>query len=132
MLLELTTEKAAFEVETPCNGVLRKKLASKKSILPAGYVLALVGGASDSLPDVESSNRKLIAKHRASIRAVAKPKKDLSSRKSKVRVRATPAARRIARENSIELSVVSPAKGSEVITEELVLNYLKLKKDDAK
>ena len=43
VLLEITTDKAAFEVESPRSGTVRKLLADVKSLLPVGYVIALVG-----------------------------------------------------------------------------------------
>ncbi len=131
-LLELTTEKTAFELESPCKGILRKQIATTKSVLPTGYVLALVGGASDALPDVEPANRTIIETHRKASAPISKPKAGNKRTKSKERVRATPAARRVARENDVELADVKEATGSEVVSEELVLKYLESRKDGAK
>jgi pyruvate/2-oxoglutarate dehydrogenase complex dihydrolipoamide acyltransferase (E2) component len=64
-LVEMTTEKAAFELEAPAAGVLRKILAREKSVVPVGYVVALIGGADEELPDVSSLNRDLLARGRA-------------------------------------------------------------------
>lgn len=128
-LLELTTEKTAFELESPCKGVLREQVAKTKSVLPTGYVLALVGGAADPLPDVGPANSKLIEKHRKAVAPRSKPKVGAKQAKIKERVRATPAARRVARENGIELADVKATTGSEVVSEELVMKYLESKKD---
>ena len=57
-LVELITDKAAFELESPASGVLRKILAREKSVLPAQYVIALIGDGA--LPDVSEYNRRLV------------------------------------------------------------------------
>ncbi len=122
-LLELTTEKTAFELESPCKGVLRRQVASRKSVLPAGYVLALVGSASDTLPDVDTANSKLLAKHRATGTATTPKAKKGRIAPGKTRVRATPAARRIAKEPSIDLADAQAATGAKVVTEDILIAF---------
>ena len=129
-LLELTTEKTAFELESPCKGVLRRQVASRKSVLPPGYVLALVGAPSEALPDVDTANSKLLAKHRASTPSSSPKAKQGRVAPSKARVRATPAARRIAKERSIDLADAQAATGAKVITEDVLITFLETTKGD--
>lgn len=126
-LLELTTEKAAFEIESPCNGILRKIFAAEKSVLPEGYVLALLGGEADLLPDVESFNSRLMSEYRESLRG-GESQSGTFSRKQEKRVRATPSARRAAREKGIDLEAVAGYANVEIITEDIVLEYLKTRR----
>ncbi|MBA4387925.1 MAG: hypothetical protein C0404_08080 [Verrucomicrobia bacterium] len=125
-LVELTTDKASFEFESPAAGIVRKILAPEKSIVPVGYILALVGEASDPLPDVSAVNRELLAKHR--------PKKTPRPPATPVATgvppgvstipKATPAARRLAKEQGIDLDVVRRTTGADTVTEEVIRKYL--------
>ena len=121
-LAEITTEKACFELESPRSGIVRRILAKEKSILPVGYVIAFIGGAADPLPDVTESNRKILDKHR---RSVGKKLSRVRDRKAARRiVRATPAARRLARELGVDLANVGRDAEVEIITESIVRSYL--------
>ena len=121
-LVELITDKIAFEYEAPASGMLRKILAREKSVVPVGYILALIGDPCDPLPDTERLNQKLLAESRNAagntanaVRGVAKPPPgDLPL------VRATPAARRLAREHGLDLRSIKLIPSGAVITEEMV------------
>lgn len=125
-LLELTTDKTAFEVEAPRGGVLRRIVAPVKSIVPVGYVLALIGPAGDALPDVEAENADLMKKHRAraggarATRPAAAAKGRGPTRRA---VRATPAARRLARDLGVDLADVQKQVGAEVVNEDMVRRH---------
>ncbi len=131
-LVEMTTDKAVFEVESPCAGVVRKIFAKVKSVLPTGYVVAFVGGASDPVPDVSASNAKLLEK-RSRPGPVAKsmaPSETPASAPAapgpvSSAVRATPAARRLAREKGIDLAKLRDDSKVDVVTEEMVRQWLK-------
>jgi 2-oxoglutarate dehydrogenase E2 component (dihydrolipoamide succinyltransferase) len=133
-LVEMTTDKAVFEVESPCAGVVRKILAPEKSVLPTGYVVALVGNATEALPDVSAANAKLLAKRESAppaAKPVAPPAAPAAARPAPAAasasgsaVRATPAARRLAREKGIDLAKLRDDSKVEVITEEMVRQYL--------
>lgn len=123
-IAELTTDKAAFEFESPCSGVLRKILARKKSTIPVGYVMALIGGPADPLPDVTEANRKLLDQHRqAAGRKKPGSGQSALAASGKAMVRATPAARRLARERRLDLAAVQRSAKADVVTEEMVRDY---------
>jgi len=63
-IAEMTTEKASFEFESPCSGILRKILVPEKSILPVGYVIAFIGDSKSKLPDVSNYNKRILQKYR--------------------------------------------------------------------
>ena len=110
-LVEIITSKATFDVESPEHGVLRKILAPEKSVLPVGYILAIVGDAQETLPDISSENAALVESFRAE--AAASPQDGEEAVQAvPQKVRATPGARRLARELNIDLATIPPAKGS--------------------
>ncbi len=123
-LVEVTTEKACVEVESPCSGILRKVLAEEKSVLPVGYVVAIIcDNLEEPLPDVSAENEALMEKLRSSA-GRKRRKRAGRSRGRKERIRATPAARRRARELGVDLSSVR-SEGVEVVTESMVDEFVR-------
>ena len=60
IIVELVTDKAAFELQAEEDGVLRAAAAPEKSTVPVGYVLAVIAGADETLPDFEVENSSLM------------------------------------------------------------------------
>lgn len=131
-LAEMTTDKAAFEIPAPSGGIVLRILAETKSVLPTGFVLALIGKSGDCVSGIEDANARLLA--RANARRPTKPAppanpvRTVGETGSPVAgsgpVRATPAARRLAREHGLDLSDLRRALQVEVITEEMVRRRL--------
>jgi pyruvate/2-oxoglutarate dehydrogenase complex dihydrolipoamide acyltransferase (E2) component len=121
-IAELTTDKAAFELESPASGKLRKTLARERSILPTGYVIALIGSDHDPLPDLSEHNRRLLeARRPAAAKAISpSPAKTADD----APIRATPSARRVAREHQLDLSEIRKKVATDVITEDHVRKFL--------
>jgi pyruvate dehydrogenase E2 component (dihydrolipoamide acetyltransferase) len=130
-LVEMTTDKAAFEFESPVAGLLLKIISPEKSVLPTGYVVAIIGAAGEALPDVSASNARLLEGRKVKIKPnPASPPPVVSSVPSVSAlptdpglVRATPAARRLAREKGIDLARVKAENQAEVVTEDMVKRF---------
>ena len=129
-LAEITTEKATFELEASVDGELLETLAPERSMLPVGYIVALIGAQGETDPKVGALNAACVAAARAAQQGsdpepgVAEPAATYSSPAVPAdRVRATPKARRMAREQGIALEDVRRATGAEVITETLLRSY---------
>jgi pyruvate dehydrogenase E2 component (dihydrolipoamide acetyltransferase) len=115
-LYELDTEKVTQEVEAEAAGVLLR-IAVSEGEVPVGTTIAFIGEAGEPVPDV-SGNGKVSAAPAEEPTAArpeepeAKPEPAAETpepRKPKPgeRVKASPLARRIARERGIELSSIS-------------------------
>ncbi|MEI6788106.1 MAG: biotin/lipoyl-containing protein [bacterium] len=126
-LVELSTSKAAFEVDAPRSGLLLAILAEVKSSLPVGYVVALIGDSNDILPDVSASNRRLIETQTRKFQGVPLGK-GKQTEAGTGPLRATPAARRLAREHGTDLALVQAKYKVEVVTETVLNKYLTEKK----
>lgn len=122
ILLELTTDKGVVELEATHAGVLRRILATENSTVPVGYILALIGDAAEALPDVVPANQALLEQHRQASGHKARP--TVAAAPGKDHVRATPAARRLAREKGIDLAAVQKALGVEVVNERALEEFL--------
>ncbi len=122
-LLELSTSKAAFELEAPRSGVLRAILADVKSSLPVGYIVALIGDAGEVLPEVSAANRRLMETQTGKVKTTPAASSKTGEAGTGP-LRATPAARRVARERGIDLAAVQAKYKVEVITESVLTKYL--------
>jgi pyruvate dehydrogenase E2 component (dihydrolipoyllysine-residue acetyltransferase) len=113
-LVEVITDKASFELEAEQDGVLRSQEAPAGSVLPVGFILALLGDADEVLPDIEAENEAIMDAYRAALLGFAPeeatPAPPPTSRlRSSGAVRATPAARRIAAREGIDLGPLAAA-----------------------
>jgi len=159
-LCELITEKTTFELQGEGEGVLRLILAPEKSVVPVGFTLALIGDATEALPDIEPENIALKQIEEAAAAATGGSEPALSVPQLSVpslnvpsanvpspgvpaspaapaapiapaasaagagsRVRATPAARRAARDKGVAIEDVAAAFPGKVISEEDVAKF---------
>ena len=123
-VVQLITDKATFDLEAEEAGALRGILAPEKSNVPVDYILALIGEETEPVPDVAEENARLMAAHLARAGAAdwgGSPGRGAPGRR---RLRATPAARRLARQNNVDLSLVSPSGKGQVISESDVQAHL--------
>ncbi len=109
-LCEIITDKAKFEMPSPVAGVVLKILGPEHAMLPVGYVMCVIGEAGESVPDFNSKNEALVSAHRGSAAALELPGASAASAGlSGSAVRATPAARRMAKEQGVDLAAVAKA-----------------------
>ncbi|MGO4869494.1 MAG: acetoin dehydrogenase dihydrolipoyllysine-residue acetyltransferase subunit [Roseiarcus sp.] len=110
LLFEIETDKAAMEVEAPASGVLRAVRAQAGEVLPVGSVIGWIVGEDEPFdPDLQALAGELRALLSASARpaaASASPSEASRSRSAPVgeRGRATPLARRLARERGLDIA----------------------------
>jgi len=128
MLAEIITDKVAFELEAEYPGVVRRLLVKEKSVVPVGFVIALIGEPTDELPEVEQQNHQLLEAREQALRAaprVPTKAKELETARPARAFRATPAARRVARDHNVDLGEVVGTGPEGVITEADVRAMLK-------
>lgn len=134
--VEVSTDKAAFEIEAPASGTLLAVFAPEKSIVPIKYVLGLIGAAGEEDASATADNAALMAAYRASLAApaamaatAAAPKPTPAGAASapaasaSPALRATPKARRYAQSKGIDLAEVARATGATMITEAIIVQY---------
>ncbi|MEI8242170.1 MAG: biotin/lipoyl-containing protein [bacterium] len=154
IVAELTTDKATFELESPASGTLLEILAAPKSVVPSGYILALLGEAGETDPDAPAHNAALMKKHREEAGGQRTEGSDQrtegSGQRSEVRdqrtevgeqssaathshlppaaptarIRATPRARRLAQEQGLDLARIQAESGAEIVDEAVLQKYL--------
>jgi pyruvate/2-oxoglutarate dehydrogenase complex dihydrolipoamide acyltransferase (E2) component len=122
-LCELITEKTTFEFSSPVEGVVRLIALPAKSVAAVGEIICLIGEPQDELPDLETVKS-------ASEQASGKSTFERSIVKSTLakrndRIRATPAARRAAREHGLSLDEIAAVFPDKVLIEDDVNNFRK-------
>lgn len=130
-LCEIITDKATFEYEVEIGGIVKAIYCPPRSTVPVGYIIAFIGAEGEEPPDdIEAQNLALMAEHRARAQAELDLDLDLpAAAKSRAaragRVRATPAARRLAREHDLTIEQVAAALDLQgVIGEDDVRRFL--------
>lgn len=106
-IFEVMTDKIAIEVEAYDEGVLLKKYIGDGESAPVNSVIAYIGEAGEDVPaEMPSGEAEAAVEEEAekAAEAVAEPVNETAVATTKVR--ATPAARRIAREKGIDLQKV--------------------------
>lgn len=106
IVLEIETDKATLEVESFGSGVLLKCLADEGATVPVGSVVALLGPAGMDVDDYVVKPRPSATTATPRIAENPKTIPDSSSTRSGA-VKASPNARRLARELSVDLREVT-------------------------
>jgi pyruvate dehydrogenase E2 component (dihydrolipoamide acetyltransferase) len=99
-IVEVLSEKVTYDVEAPASGVLRKILAEEGMDLPVDATLAFIASPDEELPESEIEATPSVNL----VEEVAKAEKEGGAVKE--RVSASPAAKRLAREQNIDLTQV--------------------------
>ena len=127
-LMEVMTDKAAVEVESPASGVLRKIIVPEGETVPLATVIAVITDPDEPLPGKYAQGPAKPAEPAAAAPAPEEPKAPV--RRGGERVKASPAAKRVAREQGLseeELSQVPGTGPGGRITEGDVLDYVAAK-----
>lgn len=130
VVAEISTDKAAYEIEAPAAGRLISILAPEKSVVPVKYILGVIGEDGENADDAAAENTRLMSAYRASVAAPVPSSQQVpaSARPAAPAtasgLRATPKARRFAQANGIDLAEVQKATGAAMITEAVIQEYL--------
>jgi pyruvate dehydrogenase E2 component (dihydrolipoamide acetyltransferase) len=104
-LFEIETDKAAMEIEAPADGILRNVLVNEGASAPVGSAVAYIYAEGEAVSAGAAKAEAPKAETPAPVKAaiVAQPSAAMNGEGP----RATPLARRLAKEASISLSVIS-------------------------
>jgi pyruvate dehydrogenase E2 component (dihydrolipoamide acetyltransferase) len=133
---ELITEKATFKYEPEEGGVLLRILAEENSTVPVGFVIGLIGQPGEGVPDgIEAENQALLEATKQKARLGPDwPGGETPSSEGPPPVgvvRATPKARRMARDNAVSLEDVAAFVGeNRRLTDRDVSAYLAQQAND--
>ena len=127
VIAEIETDKATVEFEAYTSGVLRKIVVDEGIAIPVGDLIAVIADADEALPDdlVSAPVRQAAPPEPAAppTAATASPEPDQAPASAPGEVRASPIARRLARERGIDLSLVTGTGPGGRVVEQDVLDY---------
>ena len=134
-ILEIATDKANLEVESFHRGYLRKILYPEGSTIPVTQVIALITDEPDE--EIPEDYIKKVLKKEGEERKEVKEEEKREGREEKKekveskihRIKASPLAKRIAREKGVDLSKVKGTGPGGRITREDILAYLETGKE---
>ncbi len=114
-LLVVETDKAAVEVNASASGFLLKILVSPDELVPVEEKIAIIGEKGEEIGDLLVERQELEVKGRGpEARTPSAP-----------RLRASPAAKRLAKEKGIDLARVAGSGEGGLITERDIENFLR-------
>ena len=102
-LLEVMTDKVNMDVEAPASGVLLKARYEPDDVVPVTVVIGYIGELGEQIPEDEAA---AVREQAPLVVAVAKAPRE-PGKVASAKVKATPAARRLARERGIDLALVT-------------------------
>ena len=112
-LCVIITDKATFDMPSPATGTILKIIAPEKALLPVGYVLCALGNPGEAVPaEFETRNAALIEAHKQAALMPGNSNSPCTTSAPMIsgdKVRATPVARRVAKELNVDLAEVAKA-----------------------
>lgn len=109
VIAEIETDKAVVEFKPTTGGVLRRIVAGEGEAVPVGQLIAVIGEADEALPDDIAGPSAAVPASAAESEAVPSPAPAAAppTVAPAGEVRASPIARRLARERGVDLATVT-------------------------
>jgi len=126
-LFQISTEKVTIDVEAKVSGYLRIIYALPGAIVPVSGIVGLIGDKDEPLPDIKppvyDMDKKGLESASAQIETTAGMRPSVLNAQASDEIKATPAAKRLAKEKGIDISKVKGTGPGGRITESDVLNF---------
>ena len=124
ILLEITTDKATLEVESYASGILRRILVQEGETAPVTQIIAFIAEPEEELPEIapklEVGSRPEAVAVKAEVSGKGAPASPLRPMSGE-RIKASPLAKKLAREKGVDLAEISGTGPGGRITKEDVL-----------
>ena len=123
IILEIESEKTSFELEAEASGILSKVTAKEGDEVPIGTTIAYILKPGEKAPEIETPVKAEAKESKSEAKVEAKAEAPKPAVESKD-IKASPLARNIARENNVDLSLVTGTGPGGRITKEDVLKFV--------
>jgi len=107
VIAEITTEKITYELESETDGVLLRIILEEDEEVPVGDPIAVIGHPGEDISTLRPSRGAVKEAEDSSSEPVMKPDVGGTTRISKGRVVASPAAKKLAAELNLDLSKIT-------------------------
>ncbi len=119
IIAEVETDKAVMELQARGDGILRKIVAGEGTTVEVGKLVAVIAGADDDIGDVDAT-APADSPTEASQPVAAEPPPATAPAPAGGRIKASPLARRMAREQHVDLeSVQGSGPGGRIVKRDL-------------
>ena len=146
-IVEIETDKAVVEVEAEQNGILRKILVFEGVSVPVGNPIAIIGTEEEDITEFDTLQTKDVSEIKVDDEVIEIKDSEIpdnndvsgtdssllledNNLKEDLVVRASPVARRIAKEKGIDLTKVKGTGPSGRIVKEDILNFSNIESSD--
>ena len=124
VIADIETDKATVEFEAYTGGILGRIVAAAGVAVPVGELIAIITDPGEAVPDAPAASAPAAAAPgTAAAPVVVAPPQETAVPAGDGQVRASPIARRLARERGIDLALVAGSGPNGRITERDVENY---------
>ncbi|SHM44150.1 pyruvate dehydrogenase E2 component (dihydrolipoamide acetyltransferase) [Caldanaerovirga acetigignens] len=120
---EVSTEKITNVVESPADGILGKILVSEGAVVPVAAPIGIILAEGEKLPVEDEAGPTSTSPSAVAVQADRLKTTEEENNQEKF-VKATPLARKIAKENNVDLSLIAGTGPGGRITEEDVRKYM--------
>ncbi len=123
-LLDIETDKAVVEIESPADGILAGVKAQAGDVIPVGQTIAWIVNPGEKIPEEEAasaSGRRMDTQAAPAVTAAASSAAAPAGAAPASNARISPKARRLAREHGVDLSRVRGTGGEgEILAEDIL------------
>jgi len=123
VILEIETEKTAFEIEAEASGILSKVMAKEGDDVPVGATIVFILQPGEKAPEVPEPVVKAEEEIKEEVPVEVKAEAPTVTKESEA-IKASPLAKSIAKEHGIDLSLVAGTGPGGRITKEDALQAL--------
>lgn len=126
--VEIQTDKVNIEDEAETSGIFKKILVQEGEVAPVGQPIAIIASADEELPEITDATEKDIStQEQEYIHHILQQQQDKTKVANQTipdKIKASPAAKRVARENQIDLSKIIATGPNGRIVEKDVISYI--------
>ncbi|MDH5440924.1 MAG: 2-oxo acid dehydrogenase subunit E2 [Candidatus Bathyarchaeota archaeon] len=122
-IVEVEADKVTTQVDSPASGVLLKICEPEDAEVPVGRPIAFIGKPGEAIPKTEAPVDQESPRFRRTQAT------EVIKKKGAEKIKASPLARRIAREQGVDLTQILGSGAGGKITREDVLKFVETRKD---
>jgi len=123
-IFEVETDKITNQVEALDEGILRKIIVQEGDAAPVGAPVAILAAADEPLPEIADETAKPTSPAAMPVEPAVAPAEAEAAPKPTKDIKASPAAKKLAREHGVDLTIIKPTRPDGRIVEKDVLFYL--------
>jgi len=116
-LVVIMTEKVTYEYEAPASGIVRAILHREGEVVPVAKPIAVIAANEEEMPDIEALEEEV----KVAEEVLPIPERAVPPPARRGRILASPLARKIAREEGVDLAIIEgTGPGGRIVKEDVM------------